>query len=189
MSVVVLQPYSERWPLAFERIRDEVSLALSGECSGEFSDAHADDSAVDLQHIGSTSVPGLCAKPVIDVLLGAMSLARIEAKIDALAARGYVYVSKYERELPMRRYFVRDAEGERPRVHLHGVVVGSPIWREHLAFRDALRADPTLRDRYAALKTELAVCFARDKVAYTDAKAPFIRSVVDTALGAGAAAR
>lgn len=178
MSAVVLLPYSERWPLAFERIRDEVMRAFSGERS----DAHADDSAVDVQHIGSTSVPGLCAKPVIDVLLGAASLARIEANIGALAALGYVYVSKYERELPMRRYFVRDADGERPRVHLHGVVIGSPIWREHVAFRDALRADPALRDRYAALKTELAARFARDKAAYTDAKAPFIRAAIDAAL-------
>lgn len=180
MSAVVLLPYSERWPLAFERIRDEVTRAFSGERS----DAHDNDSAVDLQHIGSTSVPGLCAKPVIDVLLGAASLARIEAKIAALGALGYGYVAKYERELPMRRYFVRAEEGERLRVHLHGVVFGSPIWREHLAFRDALRADPTLRDRYAALKTELARRHADDKAAYTDAKAPFIRAVMDAAFTA-----
>lgn len=182
MSAVVLSPYSERWPQQFERIRDEVSRV--------FSDAHAADDepigsmSVEIQHIGSTSVPGLCAKPVIDVLLGASTLARIEAKIGALAALGYIYVSKYERELPMRRYFVRDAEGERPRVHLHGVVLDSPIWREHLGFRDALRADPALRDRYATLKTELAERHADDKAAYTEAKAPFIRTVIDTALAA-----
>lgn len=179
MSAVVLLPYSERWPLAFELIRAEVL--------GVFADPPVDSEPASLQHIGSTSVPGLCAKPVIDVLLGATSLARIEANIGALAALGYVYVSKYERELPMRRYFVRDADGERPRVHLHGVVVGSPIWREHLAFRDALRADPALRDRYAALKTELAARFARDKAAYTDAKAPFIRATIDAALAANPA--
>ncbi len=120
MSAVVLLPYCERWPLEFERIRADVL--------GVFADASADGEHVNLQHIGSTAVPGLCAKPVIDVLLGASSLARIEAKIRALNAFGYGYVSKYERELPMRRYFVRDADGERPRVHLHGVVVGSPMF-------------------------------------------------------------
>ncbi|MBP6750210.1 MAG: GrpB family protein [Xanthomonadaceae bacterium] len=176
MSAVVLSPYSNYWPQNFERIRAEVL--------GVFDDAAVDDEPVNLQHIGSTSVPGLCAKPVIDVLLGAASLAQIEAKIAALDALGYGYVAKYERELPMRRYFVRDAEGERLRVHLHGVVLGSPIWREHLAFRDALRIDPALRDRYAALKTELVQRHAGDKAAYTDAKAPFIRAIMDAALAA-----
>ncbi len=178
MSAVVLVPYSERWSLAFERIRAEVL--------GLFADTPVDGEPASLQHIGSTSVPGLCAKPVIDVVLGASSLARIEANIGALAALGYGYVAKYERELPMRRYFVRAAEGERPRVHVHGVVIGSPIWREHLAFRDALRIDPALRDRYAALKTELAQRHADDKAAYTDAKAPFIRAAIDVALAANA---
>lgn len=182
MSAVVLSPYSERWSQDFERIRDEVL--------GVFADALIDGEPTSLQHIGSTAVSGLCAKPVIDALLGAATLARIEAKIDGLGALGYVYVRKYERELPMRRYFVRAAsEGSEacPRVHLHGVALGSPIWREHLAFRDALRADVALRDRYARLKTELARRYADDKSAYTDAKAPFIRSVMDTALAANPA--
>lgn len=130
-----------------------------------------------VEHVGSTSVQGLAAKPVIDVMLGAPSLADIEARAGRLAAIGYAYVSKYERELPMRRYFTSDAVVPL-RVHLHAVETGSVFWREHLAFRDALRGDDALRDAYQALKLRLAGTFARDKSAYADAKGPFIRSVL-----------
>jgi GrpB-like predicted nucleotidyltransferase (UPF0157 family) len=171
MNAVVLSPYSNLWPDQFERIREDMLRVFA-------------DESIDVQHIGSTSVPGLCAKPVIDALLGAQSLAKIEAKIEALQALGYRYVSKYEDELPMRRYFVRDAGCERLRIHLHGVVRDANLWREHLAFRDALRVDAALRDRYARLKTELAERYAHDKSAYTDAKAPFIRDIIDKALAA-----
>jgi GrpB-like predicted nucleotidyltransferase (UPF0157 family) len=171
MAAVVLSPYSDLWPSQFERIRADALRIFA-------------DESIDMQHIGSTSIPGLCAKPVIDALLGAESLAHIEAKIDALQALGYRYVSKYEDELPMRRYFVRDADSECLRIHLHGVVRDSTLWRQHLTFRDALRADVALRDRYARLKTELAGPYALDKSAYTDAKAPFIRAIIDAALAA-----
>lgn len=135
---------------------------------------------VAIEHIGSTSVPGLAAKPVIDVLLGAQSLTYIESRIDPLGERCYAYVSKYEREIPMRRYFVKPADASL-RVHLHGVEIGSPIWREHLAFRDALRGDPDLRLQYQTLKLRLADEFADDKSAYPGAKGPFIRSVLEAA--------
>ena len=124
-----------------------------------------------VEHIGSTAVPGLAAKPVIDSLPGAPSLGAVEARIDALSTCGYRYVPEHERELPARRYFVRTAE---LRVHLHGVELGSPLRRDRLAFRAALRADAELRDRYAALKLRLAQAHAQDKSAYTVAKGPFI---------------
>ena len=99
MSTVIVSPYSQTWPLAFARIRADLLDVFT-------------DARIDIQHIGSTSVPDLAAKPVIDVLLGADSLTIIEDKIGALERWGYRYVPKYERELPMRRYFVK-AEGER----------------------------------------------------------------------------
>ncbi|TXH71907.1 MAG: GrpB family protein [Lysobacteraceae bacterium] len=171
MSTVIVSPYSQTWPLAFARIRADLLDVFT-------------DARIDIQHIGSTSVPDLAAKPVIDVLLGADSLTIIEDKIGALERSGYRYVPKYERELPMRRYFVK-AEGEHPRVHLHAVVSGSTIWNNHIAFRDALRANPSLRAAYQALKLDLAAAHADDKSAYTAAKSPFIQ----TALAALAAER
>ena len=134
-------------------------------------------SKVAIEHIGSTAVPGLAAKPVIDVLLGARSLADVESRIDALAELGYAYVPKYEREIPMRRYFVKSSATSL-RVHLHAVELDSRIWREHMAFREALRADASLCARYQSLKLDLAQKFADDKSAYTTAKNPFIQSVL-----------
>lgn len=136
-----------------------------------------DPGEVVVEPIGSTAVPGLVAKPVLDLMLGAGSLAAIEARIPALTALGYRYVARYERDIPERRYFTRQPPAAE-RIHLHGLVRGERLWREHLAFRDALRADADLRDRYAALKTDL-VARGLDKAAYTAAKAPFIRAVLD----------
>lgn len=165
MAGVVVADYSPDWPAQFERLRGALHATFA-------------DVAVDVQHIGSTSVPGLAAKPVIDLMLGAPTLADIEAQRDALAALGFEYVAKYERELPDRRYFVRAAGDGVLRAHLHGVIAGGTFWRDHLRFRDLLRADDALRDRYQALKRELAARHAHDKAAYTDAKAPFIRAAL-----------
>lgn len=164
MSSVTLSPYSPAWPAAFERERAQIVLAFA-------------PLAIDVEHIGSTAVPGLTAKPVLDLVLGAETLAAIEARIEALARLGYEYVTKYEREIPSRRYFVKSA-AESPRVHLHAVVRGSRIWIDHLAFRDLLRADPQLRADYQALKLRLAAELAHDKAAYTAAKDPFIAAAL-----------
>lgn len=159
MSFVVA-PCSPAWPQLFIARRDELRGAFAS-------------TPVEIEHIGSTAVPGLSAKPVIDILVGATSLADIEDRIPALQDAGYAYVSKHETVIPMRRYFVR-SNPDCLRVHVHGVVRGSDLWNDHLAFRDALRADAALRRRYESLKLELARQYAHDKSAYTDAKGPFI---------------
>lgn len=164
MSSVVVSPYSAEWPRCFLAIRDELIAVFS-------------PMAVAIEHIGSTSVPGLAAKPVIDVLLGACSLADVESKIEALGGLDYAYIRKYEDVLPMRRYFVKSPAASF-RVHLHAVERGSRIWQEHLAFRGALRSDPALCARYQSLKLQLAQEFADDKAAYSAAKDPFVRSVL-----------
>lgn len=171
MSQVVVQPYSSRWPVVFDTVRDELSSALV-------------PVEATIEHIGSTAVPGLAAKPVIDVLVGVRALADVESRIAALDVCGYGYVQKYERELPMRRYFVK-ASVLSLRIHVHAVERGSRLWREHLAFRDALRADAGLCARYRQLKLQLAAAHADDKSAYTAAKAPFIRSVLASLADAG----
>jgi GrpB-like predicted nucleotidyltransferase (UPF0157 family) len=165
VATVEIHPWSADWATQFVVARDELRAVFAPD-------------EIAIEHIGSTSVPGLAAKPVIDILLGAGSLAAVEAKIGALGELGYAYVPKYERELPQRRYFVK-ASAERLRVHLHAVERGCEFWSEHLAFRDALRADAGLRDRYQSLKLRLADEFAGDRSAYTDAKVPFIRAVLD----------
>lgn len=164
MSAVVVSPYSPEWPHLFHVLRERLLPVFASQ-------------AIVIEHIGSTAVPGLAAKPVIDMLLGAATLADVESKIGALDALGFTYIPKYERELPMRRYFV-SGSAIPLRVHLHAVELDSPLWQQHLMFRDALRADASLRARYQSLKLELANTFAADKAAYTAAKSPFIQSVL-----------
>ena len=169
MSTVTVVAYSSQWPNEYRAIRDELAEVFA-------------PIAVVIEHIGSTSVPGLAAKPVIDVTLGARSLAEIEAKITALGERGFVYVAKYEREIPRRRYFVKSPAASL-RVHLHAVEAGKRLWNEHMTFRDALRNDSALRSEYQALKLRLAEEFRNDKAGYTAAKGPFIQSVIANASG------
>lgn len=164
MPAPFISPYSPDWPNIFEALREELLAVFAG-------------SPVVVEHIGSTSVPGLSAKPVIDVLLGARSLREIESRLPALAAADYVYRPEHEQALPHRRYFTRTpASGLR--VHLHAVALESGLWRAHLRFRDALRADAALRSEYQALKLRLATEHANDKTLYTAAKGPFIERVL-----------
>jgi GrpB-like predicted nucleotidyltransferase (UPF0157 family) len=164
MPEVEILPYSDAWPEHFRVVRDELLSACS-------------PTPVLVEHTGSTSVPGLAAKSVIDVLLGVHALRDVESRMTSLGSLGYNYVQKYERELPMRRYFVRAAAAI-PRVHVHAVEIASDFWREQLAFRDLLRSDSTVRAEYQALKLQLAVQFADDKAAYTAAKGPFVQAAL-----------
>ena len=164
MASVVVSPYSSEWPNLFRILQEELIRIFA-------------PTSIRVEHIGSTSVPGLAAKPVIDVVLGAASLADIESKINLLAEFGYEYVSKYEKEIPERRYFVKSSIHSL-RAHIHAVELDSRIWREHLAFRDALRTDSNLRSQYQALKLQLAEEFADNKSAYSTAKNPFVESLI-----------
>ena len=165
MSEVRLSEYQEKWPSQYAQVAAELRSAALGP---DFV----------LEHIGSTAVTGLCAKPVLDVLLGVATLDVVESRISALASLGFAYRPEYELRIPDRRYFVRP-EGTTPRVHLHAVDLGGALWLQHLRFRDALRDNAEIMRTYADLKRHLAVLHAADKAAYTEAKAPFIRRVLD----------
>ena len=164
-QALVIAPYSHAWPGTFATEAALLQAAFRPR-------------RVDVEHIGSTAVPGLGGKPIVDILLGAESLAAIEERILALHSWGYCYVRDVEKALPQRRYFVKPENGPQS-IHLHAVVRGSPFWIEHLAFRDALRADAGLAKKYLALKKELARRFSEQREAYTDGKAAFIRGVLD----------
>nr|AAL24531.1 orf174EGC125 [uncultured bacterium] len=174
MSSVIVSPYSEEWPNIFRQVRQELLSVFV-------------PITVSIEHIGSTSVPGLAAKSVIDVLLGAGSLPNVESKIEPLGRLGYNYVSKYEQELSMRRYFVK-SPATSLRIHLHAVELGSRFWQEHLAFRDLLRSDTELRSNYQSLKLQLAHEHSHDKSAYSVAKGPFIQAALAATTRSGNAA-
>jgi GrpB-like predicted nucleotidyltransferase (UPF0157 family) len=156
--------YSSLWPEWFQAEREILSAVFSSH-------------DVQIEHVGSSAVLGLAAKPIVDILLGAPSLSVIEAKIPALVALDYQYMPEHEAVFPQRRFFAKPQVRPR-RFHVHAVERKSQFWLDHVAFRDALRADPELASQYERLKRELAVRFGFDRVGYTDAKSSFIQSVL-----------
>jgi GrpB-like predicted nucleotidyltransferase (UPF0157 family) len=129
-----------------------------------------------VEHVGSTSVPGLAAKPVIDLMA---QVADLDTVVDEAAERlwavGWHYVPPDLDGRPWRRFFVKpDSSGQHRYAHLHVIGVGHPRWAQQLAFRDALRRDDDLARRYGDLKRGLAAEHPDDREAYTEAKAEFI---------------
>jgi GrpB-like predicted nucleotidyltransferase (UPF0157 family) len=135
---------------------------------------------VKIEHVGSTPVPGLAAKPIIDICIGLTRPADAEARVDAMALLGYQYVPEFEADVPHRRYFRRPHA--RPRSHhAHCGVFGDPTWARHLIFRDYLRGHPDVANEYAALKRALADRHRNDRLAYTEARDPFITRILEQA--------
>jgi GrpB-like predicted nucleotidyltransferase (UPF0157 family) len=130
-----------------------------------------------IEHIGSTAVPGLVAKPTIDVLAGVRDAAALDASVAPLRAAGYEYVPEWEVELPDRRY-LRSGAAPMYDAHLHVVVLGSPFWERQVRFRDLLRAEPDVARAYAAVKARSAADSDGVRERYTEAKGPFIRAIL-----------
>ncbi len=134
------------------------------------------DKIAAIEHIGSTSVPGLGAKPVIDILVGVKKLDDAESFIPDMESLGFEYVSKYEDVMPERRYFVK--RGNKTSTHhIHTVEVSNPFWTRHLMFRDYLRTNDDVRDSYYTLKKELSLKEWSSGNEYADAKTVFIKGI------------
>jgi GrpB-like predicted nucleotidyltransferase (UPF0157 family) len=158
---IIICDYDPAWPLQAATAMGAIRSALG-------------DRLLAIEHVGSTSVPGLAAKPILDLMAGVPSLDEARACIPAVEALGYTY--RPGDSIPERVYFNRGPEGARTH-HLHMVVFGGAFWVRHIAFRDALRADPALAAEYATLKRRLATQYGSDRVGYTEAKTDFIRGV------------
>ena len=162
---VDLSEYDPQWPLLFEAERDRL-FAL---CPDDF---------MAVEHIGSTAVRGLSAKPIIDILAGVESISRADLLVAPLCRSKYTTSAEFNATLQNRRWLMRWANGRRTH-HLHIVVYGESEWAARLAFRDALRSDPGLVIRYEQLKARLAMEFSNDREAYTAAKSKFVRDVIN----------
>ena len=166
-------PYDPRWPEEFERASAEVAAAMA-------------DCLLAIHHIGSTSVPGLHAKSVIDMLAVVTDLAALDRRTPEMRRLGYEAMGEFGIE--GRRYFRRnDAAGRRTH-QVHAFADGSPHVRRHLAFRDFLRAHPAVAADYGALKRKLAEAHPHDIDAYMDGKDGFIKTTEAQALEWAAAA-
>jgi len=127
-----------------------------------------------IEHVGSTSVPGLPAKPVIDIMVGVASLEAAWPAVPLLEPLGYGY---FPYKPDVMHWFCKPSPELRTH-HIHLIAFQSRTWLERLAFRDRLRADPDLHAAYASLKRELAERHRDDREAYTADKAGFIEAVV-----------
>lgn len=161
---VCLVAYDSRWVAQFIEERDR----LFGLLPSRF---------VAIEHIGSTAVPGLAAKPIIDILAGVSRMSEADALLGPLCAHGYETSAEFNATLPDRRWLMRHARGRRTH-HLHHVVFGGEPWIRRLQFRDVLRADAAIATRSQRLKRGLAEQYREDREAYTDAKTAFIRDIL-----------
>lgn len=162
---VVLATYDPAWPAVFERERERLAHALGGV-------------ALAIEHVGSTSVPGLAAKPTIDIAIGLRDTSEIMAKGEAMAALGY----RSELNFEDWAYHERKDREAGIAYHVHGVPLGGERWTAYVAFRDALRSDASLRAEYEALKRANAAEFQNDRLGYVEAKTEFVRGVIRRAL-------
>jgi GrpB-like predicted nucleotidyltransferase (UPF0157 family) len=162
LSVEVVA-YDPSWPGRYQRWRDRLVGQLA-------------DTALRIEHVGSTAVPGLPAKPTIDVQV---SVADLEDESRYLAQIEQAGVQLRSRDA-LHRFF-RPFAGQPREVHVHVCQAGSDWEREHLLFRDYLRSYPAAKDAYAKVKWEAAAVWSDDRIAYTEAKTAVILDLLDAA--------
>jgi GrpB-like predicted nucleotidyltransferase (UPF0157 family) len=158
--------HDPRWAETFKHERERLAEVLG-------------DLALAIEHVGSTAVPGLAAKPIVDIMVGVERTPLPESTLIALGTLGYQY--RGDSGVPGKQYFRTN-----PRTrHLHVVEFGGEDWVRTLAFRDYLRTHPTAVLEYEALKRELAQFHRDNRNRYLEGKASFIRSVIKRAEAEG----
>ena len=167
-EVVTVVRYDPAWPDLYERERALIADALG-------------NLALAIEHVGSTAVPDLGAKSIIDMMIGLRDLADHERCLPPLRDAGYEH--KGELDIPGRHYFSKPVRG--PRTHqIHMVELGCDFWQRHILFRDYLREHPQEARDYYDLKVRLADRFGTDRLGYNEAKTAFIESVLARARAA-----
>ncbi|HEY2868149.1 MAG TPA: GrpB family protein [Gaiellales bacterium] len=156
-SPIAIADYDPGWPALFERLAEPVRAAVAG------LGAH-------VEHVGSTAVPGLAAKPIIDIDVAVPAAADVPEAIERLRALGYVYQG--DKGIRGREAFLWPPGA--PVHHLYVVVAGDRPHRDHVRLREHLREHPEAVKAYAALKRDLAARYGMDRVAYTEAKTAFV---------------
>jgi GrpB-like predicted nucleotidyltransferase (UPF0157 family) len=164
---VTVVPHDPSWAAAFKQAATEAKPAFR-------------DNLLAIHHIGSTSIPGIYAKPIIDMLAVVSDIAAIDRCNAELAA--LAYVAKGEFGIPERRYFYRNNDAGTRTHQIHAFQAGSKGASRHLAFRDYLLAHPEVALSYSDLKRQLAEAHAEDIEAYMDGKDGFIKDVEARAL-------
>jgi len=162
---VQLSEYNPEWPSQFDDEKEFLMGILDQWFYGS------------VEHIGSTSVPGLVAKPVIDIMFGVNSLNESRPAINVLVKNGYEYFP-YKKDV--MHWFCKPSDAFRTH-HLHLIPYRSPLWQERIKFREILCSNQLIANEYSALKKELAARLREDREAYTEEKWPFIQRVLERA--------
>lgn len=157
--------YDPRWSMLFEKERRQIEEVIG-------------HNVVRIEHIGSTAVHGLGAKPIIDIMVAVNCLSDAKKCIEPLESIGYEYVPEFEVSIPERRYSHKGHPPKEQHYHLHMVEPTSDFWRKHLLFRDFLRTHPKVAQEYYELKKRLAVEYGSNREGYTNTKTSFIESVI-----------
>ena len=158
-----LSPYRAEWPALFEVEKKTIASAIGNHIA-------------DIQHVGSTSVPGMSAKPILDIAIAVEDFENARACIEPLIGLGYTF--KGENGIPRRHYFQK---GEPCTNHVHMVEETSGEWTKLILFRDHLRSDRSVAEEYGRLKAALTGSLAGDRKAYLAAKAEFITKAIKEA--------
>lgn len=161
---IAIVPYDRAWPQHFEEECALLTRVLAPWLEGG------------IHHIGSTAIPGIAAKPIIDIVAGVRSLEEARAAFDPLRAHSYHHAPHRP---GIAHHFDKPSLRSSERTHsLHLTEPESDLWRERLAFRDALRSDAALASEYEALKLRLAAEHGTDVAAYTAGKRAFVARVL-----------
>lgn len=159
-DVVKLYPHDGGWRCLFETEKKKLQSTI-----GEF--------VLDIQHVGSTAIPGIPAKPIIDIAIAVHNFEEAEICIAPIERLGYVY--RGENGIARRHYF---RKGEPRTHHLHLMEASSRNWENQILFRDYLRQHPAAAHDYAALKNKLARLHRKNRQEYTLQKAPYIEEIL-----------
>ncbi len=164
---IIVVDYDPNWPSLYEQEKDRIVAALG-------------EGIVQIEHIGSTSVPGLAAKPIIDIAVGIANFEEAKVYVPMIEALDYTYEPEFEVDLPERRFFWKGL----PSLHTHHIHVAEPgslEWIKPIVFRDYLREHPEEARQYQVLKRELAVRCGSDMEAYVKGKTEFVRTILSKA--------
>jgi len=162
---VILVEHVSWWPSLAKQEIERIRAALPGQI-------------VAIHHVGSTAIPGIKAKPILDFVMGVRSLSAFDQETAILDGLGYS--ARGEHGISGRRYFTKDTNGSRSH-HLHVYQYENPEIERHLLFRDFLRQHPEHAREYERLKEKLAMQFPHDSWSYAEAKSDFIRSIDEMA--------
>lgn len=166
---VEIVEYDPKWAMLYRNEKGKIQAAIG----------HL---AVAVEHIGSTAVPGLGAKPTIDIMVAVRLLSDADKCIGPLRSIGYEYQPEHEVSMPERRFFRKGEPQREQHYHLHMVEEGSEFWKQHILFRDYLRTHPEKAQQYYELKKMLASKYGSNREGYTEAKTQFIQSIVNEAV-------